>query len=80
MPRQQHMASLVDGHGPTEIFEAGNCGGAWDAVAIAGGPVPAKSSLSLSLALSLSFYAYIYVIYKYMCVPYFNIAMEVISS
>ena len=72
MPRQQHMASLVDGHGPTEIFEAGNCGGAWDAVAIAGGPVPAKSSLSLALALSLSLslsmHIYIYVIYKYMCV------------
>ena len=74
MPRQQHMASLVDGHGPTEIFEAGNCGGAWDAVAIAGGPVPAKSSLSLSLSLALSLslflciYIYIYVIYKYMCV------------
>jgi hypothetical protein len=41
---------------------------------IAGGPVPAKSSLSLSM------HIYIYVIYKYMCVPYFNIAMEVISS
>ena len=47
MPRQQHMASLVDGHGPTEIFEAGNCE-AWDAGA-AGGPVPATSSLSLSI-------------------------------
>ena len=71
MPRQQHMASLVDGHGPTEIFEAGNCGGAWNAVAIAGGPVPAKSSLTLSLSLSLSLSAYISMllyIYRYVCV------------
>jgi hypothetical protein len=64
------MASLVDGHGPTEICEAGNCGGAYSW----------GSSAGEKFSLSLYAYIYIYVIYKYMCVPYFNIAMEVISS